>query len=750
MKCALQVFLLLVLALAGPARAPGQSASARESWNLRDPVERARLLEELRVETDQARTSAWAVARAQGWRERGRVKGRNYQLRAIENGVPMVDIENNVNAAISTAANLIRNTAPYNVNGSNVTVGIWDGGGVRSTHQEFGGRVTIMDGAALGDHATHVGGTIAAGGTVAAALGMAPQVRIDSYEWTSDTTEMTSRGMVTNAQSGRIPLSNHSYGSVTGWDEGDWSGTYGVHWFGAWGPRESDGFGIYNSTARSWDLLCAAAPYYLPFKSAGNDRNDTAPANGTTFYFTSNSVWQSKTYDSATDPYSDGWDNGGYDTISTYGVAKNIMTVGSVADAVSGGSRSLGNATMSSFSGWGPADDGRIKPDVVANGESLYSSLAGSDSDYANYSGTSMSTPNAAGTAALLVDYYRRLTTGSYMRASTLKGLLIHTADDLGNAGPDYKFGWGLLNAKAAADHLQRHFANPAAQHVEENYVSTLQAARTNQLRWDTTNAIRVTLSWTDVAGTTKSGLDNSNRCLVNDLNLYVIGPNGQTNLPYVMPFVLNRANPAGVATNGVNTTDNIEQVYIASPSGSSNCSIVVARNGVMSGNTQRYSLVVSGLLPLDPVMLTITGVPYQVGAAAPDYGTTTNAYGVSTQAVVFGRATNVDATSWSALVCTGWTRTGSAPATGSTTNTGSFTLTASTTVRWHWVISDQIVSNQAVTTGVTNQPRDTLRARDGYAVVSPGSATLRAGSSVRLEDGFRAGTGSTVIIRSP
>jgi hypothetical protein len=745
-----QFVLLLALWSAGAARAPGQAASARDTWNLRDPEERARVLEEVRLEADRGRTSAWAAARAQGWRERGRIKGRNYQLRAIENGVPMVDIENNVDAAISTAANLIRNIAPYNVNGTNVTVGVWDGGGVRTTHQELTGRVAIMDGAVVDDHATHVGGTIAAGGVVAAALGMAPRVRVDSYEWTSDTAEMSSRGMVTNAQYGRLPLSNHSYGSITGWDEGDWSGTYGVHWFGTWGSREADTFGIYNSTARSWDQLCAAAPYFLPFKSAGNDRNDTAPANGTTFYYY-NGSWQSKTYDSATDPYNDGWDNGGYDSISSYGVAKNIMTVGSVADAVSGGNRSLGHAAMSSFSAWGPADDGRIKPDLVANGEVLYSSLAGSDSSYAYYSGTSMATPNAAGTAALLVDYYLKLTTGSYMRASTLKGLLIHTADDLGNAGPDYQFGWGLLNAKAAADHLQRHFANPTAKHLEENTITGTVAARTNQVLWDATNAIRVTLSWTDIAGTTKTGLDNSNRCLINDLNLRVIGPNGQTNLPYVMPFVQNRSNPAGVATNGVNNTDNIEQVYVASPSGSGLCSIIVGRSGTLSGTTQLiYSLVVSGIVPLDPVTLTITGAPHQVGFAQPGYGTATYAYGVSTQAVVFGRATNVDATSWASLVCTGWTRSGSSPASGSTTNSGTFTLTANTTVRWHWVISDLIVSNQAVLSAVTNQPRDTLRARDGYQVASPGSALLQAGQWVRLEDGFRAGTGSTVIIRSP
>jgi hypothetical protein len=750
MKRIVQLLVLAALLALGPARVSGQRASERETWNLHDPVERARILEDVRAEVDEARTSAWAVARTQGWRVKGQVRGRNYQLRAIENGVPLVDIENNVNAAISTAANLIRNTAPYNVNGSNLTVGVWDGAGVRTTHQELAGRVTIMDGAALGDHATHVAGTIAASGVVASALGMAPKVRVDSYEWTSDTTEMTARGMVTNGQAGRIPLSNHSYGSVTGWDEGDWSGTYGVHWFGAWGAREADTFGLYNGTARSWDLLCKAAPYYLPFKSAGNDRNDTAPANGTTFYFTSNSVWQSKTYDSATDPYGDAWDNGGYDTITTYGVAKNIMTVGSVADAVSGGNRSLGNAAMSSFSGWGPADDGRIKPDVVANGESLNSSLSGSDSSYANYTGTSMSSPNACGTAALLVDYYFRLTTGSYMRASTLKGLLIHTADDLGNAGPDYRFGWGLLNAKAAADQLQRHFAHPPTRHLEENFISTTVAARTNQVLWDATNAIRVTLSWTDVAGTSRSGLDNSNRCLVNDLNLRVLAPNGLTNLPYVMPFVLNRTNAAGVATNGVNNTDNIEQVYIASPGGTGVWSIIVDRNGAISGTTQFYSLVVSGVLAREPVTLTITGTPLEVGAPLPAYGITTQVYGTVTQAVVFGRATNQTATSWAAYVVTGWTRTGSSPGSGSTTNSGSFTLTSPTTVRWHWVMTDLLVSNQTVTSTQTLAPRDTLLARDGFQVTAPGSVLLQAGQSVRLESGFWAGTGASLNIRSP
>lgn len=63
-------------------------------------------------------------------------------------------------------------------------------------------------------------------------------------------------------------------------------------------------------------------------------------------------------------------------------------------DAVSGGIRSITAATIASFSSMGPCDDGRIKPDLVANGVNLYSSVSSSDSAYdGTYSGTSMATP---------------------------------------------------------------------------------------------------------------------------------------------------------------------------------------------------------------------------------------------------------------------------------------------------------------------------------------------------------------------
>lgn len=138
---------------------------------------------------------------------------------------------------------------------------------------------------------------------------------------------------------------------------------------------------------------------------------------------------------------------------------------------------------------------------MVANGESLYSSLNDSDTSYGYYSGTSMASPNACGSAALLVQQFSQLFSGGAMRASTLKGLLIHTADDRGNAGPDYKFGWGLVNVGAAADLLIDHQAHPAKLRITENQLTTSITTRTHAFVWDGASPIRATLCWTDVAG---------------------------------------------------------------------------------------------------------------------------------------------------------------------------------------------------------------------------------------------------------
>jgi hypothetical protein len=265
--------------------------------SLSNPKLRRQAVDILAEQNRDSKANAWQKAQRLGWNPRGQADGVYFELMLLVNGRPIYYTTQNVNAAISTAADLVRNTAPYNVNGNGFIVGVWDAGGVLQTHQEFDSRVRIMDGTGSHWHSTHVGGTIAASGVNNAALGMAPGATIDSYDWDSADSEMTSSAASYPQEPNKIYLSNHSYGIATGWSIGSYSGSYGYHWFGFWPVREDEGFGQYSSQAADWDSICYSAPYYLPFKSAGNDRGDYAPSNGTTFYYYDDG-WKSKQYDS--------------------------------------------------------------------------------------------------------------------------------------------------------------------------------------------------------------------------------------------------------------------------------------------------------------------------------------------------------------------------------------------------------------------------------------------------------------------
>ncbi|PSR05561.1 MAG: peptidase S8, partial [Bacteroidetes bacterium SW_10_40_5] len=263
-----------------------------------------------------------------------------------------------------------------------------------NNHQEFGNRVTQGDGASsLSDHATHVAGTIIGAGVKSDAQGMAPDAELTAYNWGNDDSEMAS------AASNGLEISNHSYGYLRGWykSNGEWN----------WGGDESISstedyrFGFYSNSSKDWDQIAYNAPHYLIVKSAGNDRGDGPGSDPST-------------------AEQDGGANG-YDCIGTRGVAKNLLTVGAAKDVTNyTGPESV---DISSFSSFGPADDGRIKPDIVANGVGLYSSTANNTSSYSSYSGTSMSSPNTTGVLALLQKHYRNTHGGASMNAATMKAL---------------------------------------------------------------------------------------------------------------------------------------------------------------------------------------------------------------------------------------------------------------------------------------------------------------------------------------
>ncbi len=583
-------FLAIVYASAGNSAANVDKAVLHRA-SLSNPHLRSNAVDTLAGQSRAAKAGAWRRAQSLSWNVKGRADGIQFELMALMDGRPIYYITNNVNAAISTAADLIRNTPPYNLNGSGLTVGVWDAGSALSTHQEFDTRLSVMDGAESHYHSTHVAGTIGASGVSPSALGMAPSVAIDSYDWDSQESEMASRAASYPAEANTIYLSNHSYGIATGWTIGDYSGTYGYHWFGTWLDREADGFGQYSDLTVAYDSLCYAAPYYLPFKSAGNDRGDGAPPEGETFYYYDEDEWQSKSYNSSTDPYGDAWDNGGFDTIPHRGNAKNIMTVGAVSDAVRLGQRSLSDAIIASFSSWGPADDGRIKPDIVANGINLYSPVDDSDTSYGTYSGTSMAAPDAAGSAILLVQLYGQLFPGQAMRASTLKALIIHATDDLGNPGPDYSFGWGLMNVKTAADIITDQNEYPADSKIFEGLLDAGNPDDSFSFIWNGETPIRATLCWTDPPATAISGLDDPSPRLINDLDVRIVGPNG---IDVYYPYVLDPLNPANSATTGDNILDNVEQVCIISPNQPGLYTVIVDYKGTLTDGQQHYSLIIT------------------------------------------------------------------------------------------------------------------------------------------------------------
>ena len=172
-------------------------------------------------------------------------------------------------------------------------------------------------------------------------------------------------------------ISNHSYGYQAGWVYDETKKKW--QWWGndAVSTEEDYKFGLYDANTQTWDRVAYNAPNYLIVKSAGNSRNQNGPAAGEYYLLRSTSDSSNKARAK----------NDGFDIISTSGTAKNILTVG--AATLSSLIPTKGSeVSISSFTSWGPTDDGRVKPDVMAVGTSLFSTTKTSDKSYATQSGT--------------------------------------------------------------------------------------------------------------------------------------------------------------------------------------------------------------------------------------------------------------------------------------------------------------------------------------------------------------------------
>ena len=554
------------------------------------------------------------------------------ELQRIAPGLgPVFYITNNYDAAdtVSTDEVWPGATLDPGLTGSGMTIGEWDGGAVLGTHSDLLGRVNQVDGVTeVSAHSTHVAGTLIGAGAhpfYPQARGMAYAASLEAHDWNSDTAEMAL------AAANGMLVSNHSYGIAAGWlylgdvPPDTW------WWIGGADPSdiEDANFGFYDAEARLWDQIAWDAPYYLIVKAGGNDRWDIGPFPGEeytvidqdgNFLFTS------------TLPRSPDCAPAGYDCLPGHSVAKNILTVGAVDDLNQGYAPLAGpsQVQMTGFSGWGPSDDGRIKPDLVGNGMWLVSTWPDAPG-YAAALGTSMATPNVSGSLLLLQEHYENVNgSGHFMRAATLKALAIHTADEAGGSdGPDYAFGWGLLNTKTAATVISEDGGNHRI--IEDTLVNgVVNTVEINVTEPD--SIVTVTLVWTDPPGVPAApGVDPQDLMLVNDLDLRLTrGPSEW------LPWVLDPANPAAAANRGDNFRDNVEQVVAQVNTAGSYFAEVRHKGALLNTDPQDYSLIISvgpappegatptidedfsGGMPAGWSVDTVRGVSWEIKAPVP------------------------------------------------------------------------------------------------------------------------------------
>jgi len=529
------------------------------------------------IATDRAEHNHSQMERARAYAEAHNVpmdfrdaRGNYVYLVGVDDfGLPVYRTTFNAGAAITTGVPDVRTGGPLGLNleGEGILIGVWDNARVKE-HAEFGNRILTNQALEYSDHSTHVTGTLMASGLDPAAKGMAPKAQATIWDFANDDSEMA---VLAKPDQTSLLFSNHSYGVVLGFlqDEDGWS------WTGnsSISTQEDYRFGFYSSKSRTIDNIALNAPYYTIVWAAGNDRSDTGDG---------------------TRP-ADGNSGTGYDCIGPEGSAKNIITVGAVLKVPNyTGSSSV---VMSNFSSWGPTDDGRIKPDLVGAGVSIYSSSvtdAGDDS-YMSTQGTSMAAPNVTGSLVLLQELYRDLHAGNFMKAATLKALAIHTAKEAGlNPGPDYRYGWGLLDVGAAAEVL-------LAQDQESKVVleNTLMSDGVFQFEFEPLSNTKVTatIAWTDPPGSPVSPqLDPGNRMLVNDLDIRIVDAGGNE----VLPWTLNPASPATAAVKGNNDRDNVEKIDFDLPEPRL-YTLEVRHKGQLQNNRQDYSLILTFTPSNDP-----------------------------------------------------------------------------------------------------------------------------------------------------
>ena len=521
-----------------------------------------------------------------------------------ENGMPIYNGTCNRIAAQTISTDKVHpgGPEPFALTGTNITLAIWDEGEVWSDHPEFYyGQVSIgndVEDSSLAVHSTAVAGTMVANGWDLDAKGMAPEARLASYDFLNLIEELTDCA----ENHPNIQISNHSYNILCGWRNEKYLNRQ--IWFGD--PQISEiedyKFGWYGDVSRDMDNFCYIWPYHLPVFASGNDRTNRQQT--TESYYVNwalqtnwnDVITSSKLIPSSTNRPPNG-NPTGFDCISLRGTSKNILTVGAVKDIPSGYTNGM-EVLLDPYSSTGPTDDGRIKPDVVANGNLVHTCnypLIGWTM-YKDWSGTSFAAPGVSGSLGLVQQLYEQIHgTNVPLLASTYKGIAIHTAHDIGPTGPDYTFGWGLFDTPSACWAVSNNATWNSLPFIKEVRLPEGEIIEFNVVA-TSNETFKATIVWTDPPGPVQPvQVDPTNRVLVHDLDLRVIDSMGTTNYPWILdPF-----NPTNLATTGDNVLDNVEQVELPPVSTNTVYTIRIRHKGILATNHyQDVSILLSGNIP--------------------------------------------------------------------------------------------------------------------------------------------------------
>ncbi len=485
----------------------------------------------------------------------------------------------------------------YSLDGSTMTMHIWDGGNIRSTHQEFSNntfsRVTNLDDSNISNHSTAVAGTIGAFGVDAMAKGVAPNITIVGRDFQDSEEEI--------AATIDAKISNHSYGVPTGWirrDNAPFGNNPGEGYYlfsdYSVSTEEPNWNGNYTDESVFWDEVSYNNPEHILVRAAGNSQGYGPNGQEDNYY-----VWNAETemwvVPTEGIPINNCAD--GYDCMYVDSTAKNVIVVGAINHLETQDDRysSPSDPVLTTFSSIGPRDDGGIKPDLVAVGLWVYSSSGWGDDVYINAVGTSFSSPAVAGVVALIDELYH-MENNSYMRSDLAKALLIHTANECGeNPGPDYRFGWGLPNALEAASTILNHSIS--------TYVRSERVWNSEEHNFEIIasgiSPVKATISWLDPAAIPiPNSVDDRTSRLINDLDLTIT--DSVTN-EVLQTWKLDPENPSAPAIHGDNTVDNVEQVIIENPVAGRTYKVKVTHKGILKDadfnpvSNVQFGIVLSG-----------------------------------------------------------------------------------------------------------------------------------------------------------